>query len=176
MIDWQSAYPELVGVRLNMVVSSAGSFTDENGSSRGISNDLDRKLIGHLRRQSDVVVTGGNTARKEQYRVPSHCALAVISNSFILEQEGYIRLDDPTTSISKLTELGFERILLETGPFLSKFFLETGQVDEFCLTVTNGDLEVAAKTVAGFGVDLKLLGAADVEGTLFTRWRRGNGE
>ena len=176
MIDWQSAYPELVGVRLNMVVSGAGTFTDENGSSRGISNDLDRKLIGHLRRQSDVVVTGGNTARKEQYRVPSHCALAVISNSFTLEQEGYIRLDDHATAISQLTDMGFERILLETGPTLSKFFLETGQVDEFCLTVTNGDLDVAAKTVAGFGVDLELMGATEQEDTLFSRWRRGNGQ
>jgi riboflavin biosynthesis pyrimidine reductase len=93
-----------------------------------------------------------------------------------LEEEGYIRLDDPATAIATLTEMGFERILLETGPTLSKFFLETGQIDEFCLTVTNGDLEVAAKTVAGFGVDLKLLGAAEVEGTLFTSWRRGNGD
>jgi riboflavin biosynthesis pyrimidine reductase len=176
MIDWLSAYPKLVGVRLNMVISGTGSFTDENGSSRGISNDLDRKLIGHLRRQSDVVVTGGNTARKEQYRVPSHCALAVISNSFTLEEEGYIRLDDPAKAIATLTEMGFERILLETGPTLSKFFIEAGQVDEFCLTVTNGNLELAAKTVAGFGVNLELLGTAELEGTLFTRWRRGNGQ
>lgn len=176
MIDWQSSYPELVGVRLNMVVSGAGQFTDESGSSRGISNDLDRKLIGHLRRQSDVVVTGGNTARKEQYRVPSHCALAVISTSFTLEAEGYIRLDEPATAVSDLTQLGYQRILLETGPTLSKFFLEAELVDEFCLTVTDGDLEVAAKTVAGFGVDLELLGASELEGTLFTRWRRGNGE
>ena len=108
--------------------------------------------------------------------MPSHCALAVISNSFILEQEGFIRLDDPATGISQLTELGFQRILLETGPTLSKFFLDAGQVDEFCLTVTNGDLEVAAKTIAGLGVDLELLGAAELEGTLFTRWRRGNGQ
>lgn len=176
MIDWQSAYPQLIGVRLNMVVNGTGSFTDDRGSSRGISNDLDRKLIGHLRRQSDVVVTGGNTARNEQYRVPSHCALAVISASFTLDEDRYIRLDDPTTAISRLTDLGFERILLETGPSLSKYFLEAGLVDEFCLTVTNGDLEVAAKTVAGFGVHLQLLGASELEGTLFTRWRRGNGE
>ena len=176
MVEWLGAYPELIGVRLNMVVSGSGNFTDETGSSRGISNDLDRKLIGHLRRQSDVVVTGGNTARKEQYRVPSHCSLAVISSSFSLDEDGYIKLPNAESAIADLREMGFEKILLETGPSLSKFFLESGQVDEFCLTVTSGDLEVAAKTVSGFGVKLELLGAAELEGTLFTRWRRGNRE
>ena len=175
MSDWLSAYSDLSGVRLNMVVSGSGEFVDENGSSRGISNDLDRQLIGHLRRQSDVVVTGGNTARIEKYRVPSHCALAVISSTFELDEERFIRLSDPETAISKLNELGFERILLETGPSLSRYFLEAGLVDEFCLTVTNGDQVSAAKTVAGFNVDFQLLGASEVQGTLFTRWRRGNG-
>ncbi|MEY4397571.1 MAG: hypothetical protein RLZ53_147 [Actinomycetota bacterium] len=176
MVDWLGAYKELFGVRLNMVVSGSGSFTDETGSSRGISNDLDRKLIGYLRRQSDVVVTGGNTARNEQYRVPSHCSLAVISSSFALEDDGYIRLSNPESAMSDLREMGFERILLETGPSLSKYFLEAGQIDEFCLTVTDGDLEVATRTIAGFGVELELLSATELEGTLFTRWRRGNGD
>ncbi|MEO0313116.1 MAG: hypothetical protein RL140_346 [Actinomycetota bacterium] len=176
MDEWLAAYTDLFGVRLNMVVNGDGEFTDESGSSRGISNDLDRRLIGHLRRQSDVVVTGGKTARKEQYRVPSHCSLAVISNSFELVDDRYIRLDEPETAISKLNELGFERILLETGPSLSKYFLESGLVEEFCLTVTGGSLEAAAKTMAAFNVELELVSAVEVEGTLFTRWRRGNGQ
>jgi riboflavin biosynthesis pyrimidine reductase len=176
MNELLDTYPDLYGVRLNMVVSGVGTFTDETGSSRGISNDLDRQLIGHLRRHSDVVVTGGNTARTEQYRVPSHCSLAVISKSFELVDDRYIRLTDPETAITKLNELGFERILLETGPSLSKYFLESGLVEEFCLTVTGGSLEVAAKTIASFNVELELVHAAELEGTLFTRWRRGNGE
>lgn len=176
MVEWDTTYPELIGVRLNMVVSGLGKFTDDTGSSRGISSDLDRKLIGHLRRQSDVIVTGGNTARKEQYRVPSHCSLAVISRTFELEQDGFIRLENPTTALDELAEMGFRRILMETGPTLSKYFLESGEIDEFCLTVTNGDLEVAAKTVAALGFQYELLGALELENSLFTRWRRGNGE
>jgi len=174
MDSWLDSYTDLDGVRLNMVVSGIGGFVDETGSSRGISNELDRKLIGHLRRRSDVVVTGGNTARVEQYRVPSHCALAVISNSFTIEDDRFISLDSPETAITKLRELGFSRILLETGPSLSKFFLERGDVDEFCLTVTSGDRAIAAKTVAALNSNFHLFDATEIESTLFTRWRRGN--
>lgn len=174
MNDRFSSYTELQGVRLNMVVDSVGSFVDSSGSSRGISNDLDRKLIGHLRRQSDVIVTGGNTARVEQYRVPSHCSLAVISSSFQIPDDRFMRLANPENAIAELKSRGFEHILLETGPTLSKFFLEQGTVDEFCLTVTGGSLEVAAKTLASFNADLALTEALELDGTLFTRWRRGN--
>jgi riboflavin biosynthesis pyrimidine reductase len=174
MEDWFDTYPELVGVRLNMIVGAHGEFVDETGSSKGLSNELDRKLIGHLRRRSDVVVTGGNTARAEEYSVPSHCALAVISSSFELTDERYIRLPNPAEALETLRGKGFERILLETGPTLSRFFLESNQVDEFCLTVAGGDLEVATKTITSFHANLRLVAADSIEGTLFTRWRRGN--
>lgn len=174
MQDWFDNYPDIFGVRLNMIVGANGEFVDGTGSSRGLSNELDRKLIGHLRRRSDVVVTGGNTARAEKYRVPSHCYLAVISNSFNLNDERFVQLSNPETAIETLREAGFERILLETGPALSKYFLETNQVDEFCLTVAGGDATVAAKTLAAFNSELTLLAAEIYEGSLFTRWRRGN--
>ena len=174
MNTWLETYPTLIGVRLNMVVNGLGEFTDENGSSRGISNELDRKLIGHLRRISDVVVTGGNTARSEQYTVPSSCSLAVISRSFELDGERFMRLPDPKVALATLKNQGFNRILLETGPTLSKFFLETQAVDEFCLTVTGGDLKVATETVTGWASNLELASTIELEGTLFTRWRRGN--
>lgn len=174
MEDWFDSYTDVFGVRLNMIVGTNGEFVDEAGSSRGLSNELDRKLIGHLRRRSDVVVTGGNTARAERYRVPSHCSLAVISTSFELPGERYIRLPEPVEAIETLRSHGFERILLETGPTLSRFFLETNQVDEFCLSVAGGELRVAAKTIASFNANLELLAAETIEGTLFTRWRRGN--
>lgn len=174
MDTWLNTYQEFKGVRLNMIVGASGEFVDDNGSSRGLSNDLDRKLIGHLRRQSDVIVTGGNTARKEQYRVPSHCSLAVISETFQIEDPSFISLKNPERAIPHLKELGFESILLETGPTLSKFFLEADLVDEFCLTVSNGDKITAVKTLAGFNSSLVLAEAFTLEGSLFTVWRRGN--
>lgn len=174
MNNWLDNYPELHGVRLNMIVAANGDFVDESGSSRGISNELDRKLIGHLRRHSDVIVTGGNTARKEQYRVPSHCSLAVISNTFELAQTNYIRIPEPSLAIENLKAQGFERILLETGPTLSKYFLKRDEVDEFCLTVAGAEPKIAAHTMASFESNLTLHSATELDGTLFTVWRRGN--
>lgn len=174
MQDWLDTYSDLSGVRLNMIVGANGEFVDDSGSSRGLSNELDRQLIGHLRKRSDVVVTGGNTARNEKYRVPSNTSLAVISKSFDLTEERFIRLTEPGTAISDLRALGFDRFLLETGPALSKFFLETNQVDEFCLTVAGGNELVAAKTIAFFNSKLTLATAELHHGALFTRWRRGN--
>jgi riboflavin biosynthesis pyrimidine reductase len=174
MQDWFDTYSDVYGVRLNMIVGANGEFVDSTGSSRGLSNELDRKLIGHLRRRSDVVVTGGKTARTEQYRVPSHCSLAVISKTFEIADERYIRLPEPSSALANLRDQGFERILLETGPTLSRFFLEANEVDEFCLTIAGGEADIAAKTIASFNVDLKLVDAESIEGTLFTRWRRGN--
>lgn len=168
------SYTDLQGVRLNMIVGSNGEFVDETGSSRGLSNELDRKLIGHLRRSADVVVTGGNTARNESYRVPSNCFLAVISSNFEIDDERFIRLPDPTIAIKALRETGFERILLETGPSLSRLFLESNEVDEFCLTVSGDNEAIAAKTLASLNSDLTLVASERTESLLFTRWRRGN--
>ena len=106
--------------------------------------------------------------------MPSHCSLAVISNCFEIDDERYIRLPEPATAIETLRATGFERILLETGPTLSKFFLESNQVDEFCLTVAGGDATTAAKTIASFNAELELVDAEKVDDALFTRWRRGN--
>lgn len=157
-----------------MIVNSLGEFVDSKGSSRGISNELDRKLIGYLRKQSDVVVTGGNTARSENYRVPSHCALAVISRTFNLDDERFFHLGNPETALQELRNLGFKRILLETGPTLSKYFLARDQVDEFCLTVAGASQPVANKVLKSFGAKLALVESVEIDGMLFTRWRRGN--
>jgi riboflavin biosynthesis pyrimidine reductase len=173
-MSWLDQYQSLNGVRLNMIVAANGDFVDETGSSRGLSNELDRKLIGHLRRMCDVVVTGGTTARAEKYAVPSNCSLAIISKSFELDDDRFFSLRDPASALETLQTQGFERILLETGPTLSKYFLESNQVDEFCLTVPGGELFRAERTIASLNAKLQLHSAENIEGTLFTRWRRGN--
>lgn len=162
-----------------MVVSGSGDFVDEQGSSRGISSEFDRKLIGRLRSLSDVVVTGGNTARVEQYQQPKHADLAVITRSPGLFS-AFQTLTPPNGvavtdwCLSRLRELGYERILLEVGPTLAREFLTRNVVDEFCLTVTSGNLEVAQSAMQSLGSDLHLVKSGAIEGTLFTVWRRGN--
>ena len=178
-MSWLDHYQPLKGVRLNMVAGPSGEFVDEAGSSRGISNDLDRKLIGKLRSVSDVLVTGGNTARLENYKSTSNLQLVVISHHQIYS-DGRITISPPANSdlgawvLSEVRSLGFERILLEVGPSLARKFLASDLVDEFCLTIPSGDFEIAKQVVSSLGSKLVNCEGQFEDQTLFTRWRRGN--
>jgi riboflavin biosynthesis pyrimidine reductase len=164
-------YLPLDGVRLNMIVGSSGQFIDETGSSRGLGNELDRSLISHLRKISDVVVTGGETARVEKYSVPKNADLAIISRKPWPEQERQLVI---SADLEHVFAKGYSRILMETGPSLSRFFLESDLVDEFCLTVAGGSVDTATSTVAGLGSKMVLADQILDGSTLFTIWRRGN--
>jgi riboflavin biosynthesis pyrimidine reductase len=178
-MSWLENYQPLTGVRLNMVAGPGGELVDELGSSRGISNDLDRQLIGKLRSLADVFVTGGNTARRENYQNSHKLQLAVISHN-VENSDGRITLNAPKDEtlpawvLSELRNQGFERILLEVGPSLAKKFLAADLVDEFCLTIPVGGLEVANMVVKRLESSLVISESLMNEQTLFTRWRRGN--
>lgn len=136
-------------VRANLVQSLGGAFEDSTGSSRGISNELDRDLLLHLRTLADVVVTDGETARRENYRVPKACDLAVItrigyspvvgeSTRKYLEFIGH----SPAAVIRELLSEGYSRILLETGPNLVRELVGQNLVNQLCMTNTNGSIPV----------------------------------
>jgi riboflavin biosynthesis pyrimidine reductase len=65
-------------------------------------------------------------------------------------------------------------VLLETGPTLSRIFLQDNHVDELCLTIVNGDLGIAEQVTQSLGSSLVLVASNKVDDTLFTIWRRGN--
>ena len=178
-MSWLANYQPLDGVRLNMVVGANGELTDETGSSRGLSNQTDRELIGYLRSISDIYVTGGNTARSENYRTPSNGTFAVITRDSIgLPGNLFITppIGEPVTAsaLKQLRFEGFTRILLEVGPSLASQFLVDDLVDELCLTIPSGDVEVGEKLLSAFGSTLTLTKTFSEAGTLFTIWRRGN--
>jgi riboflavin biosynthesis pyrimidine reductase len=178
-MSWLDTYREIAGVRLNMVANGDRKFVGPDGSSRSISNPTDRELIVHLRSISDVYVTGGNTARNEHYTTPTKGKLAIISQTS-LGDSNQIWLNPPEGEslpnwvIEELWNHGYQSVLLEVGPTLAKQFLESDSVDEFCLTITEGNLETAKDVVAYLGGRLALAEHFEVTGTLFTKWRRGN--
>ncbi len=167
-------YSPAPGVRVNLVQSIGGVFVDDTGSSRGISNDLDRELLLYLRTLSDVVVTDGETARREKYRVPRVCDLAVITREGYEpepRESGHKYLQFPGLSpaqvVSELQKLGYSRILLEVGPNLVRELIQANLVDQLCLTNTNGSVpELRELGAAGWRSDFELL-----EGdTRFSAW------
>jgi riboflavin biosynthesis pyrimidine reductase len=65
-------------------------------------------------------------------------------------------------------------IAVKGSPRYARQFLQGNLVDEFCLTVTNGNLASATRVLHELGVKLFLADSFEVDGTLFTKWRRGN--
>ena len=54
-------------VRCNFAHAVDGSVTDADGKSKGVSNDLDRRVFALLRATCDAVLVGAGTARAENY-------------------------------------------------------------------------------------------------------------
>ena len=96
-VDWDSGQKsEFVSYFTNLVthregntaaivLDSAGSERDRDGTSSGLSNQLDRSFLVALRNQSTVVVTTGATIRAEGVHFPAHGRLAVLTRNPALD-------------------------------------------------------------------------------------------
>ena len=160
-------------VRANLVQGEAGQFADSNGSSRGLSNEIDLARLLQLRKLCDVLVTDGETARLESYRVPASCDLAVVTKrgfnpSASGSNKSYLELKmSPTEAITSLVSRGYERILLEVGPNVLSELIRFGLVDQLCLTNTAG----SNPNLLPLGVSqAELLFDESVDDTRFTVW------
>lgn len=78
------------GVRLNLAINAAHQVSGPSGSSNDVSNGLDRALLFALRKQADVIVTSGATARAENLRASKHAPIFVLTSNETVD--GYARL------------------------------------------------------------------------------------
>ena len=154
------------GVRSNHVLSSSGSFSGNDGSSRSISTSEDRDLLLALRRLADLIVVDAATARLEQYRAPkSKTALAIFSLSGDFTNIPAVEISEVPIylfSRNKLPRLSananaiivplsdkpfkdfldwakarsFHAILLEAGPTLTAMAFEAGIIRQSAVTRT----------------------------------------
>ena len=73
------SYPEgTIFLRANMVSSIDGAAVSAEGRTAGLSEPADQRLLGVLRRLSDVIIVGARTARVEGYG-PAARPIAVVS-------------------------------------------------------------------------------------------------
>lgn len=75
------AYSPAPGLRLNLVAGIGGAASDGSGISDGLSDPVDRRILGLLRTLADVVLVGAASVRSEGYRMPRTAALAVLTAS-----------------------------------------------------------------------------------------------
>ena len=66
-------------VRINLVTSVNGSVTGDDGTSDSLTNRADRKILGVIRRQSDVILVGAASVRAEGYQLPRTAPLAIVT-------------------------------------------------------------------------------------------------
>lgn len=64
-----------------LVATPAGETVDHDGSSRALSNPVDRAVLTSLRDQSEAVVLGAATLRAERVPIPRSGPLVVVSRS-----------------------------------------------------------------------------------------------
>lgn len=76
-----SRYQPLAGVRLNLAVGAQGTVAGVTGTSKDVSNELDRALLVELRKHADVILTSGATARAENLRASKHAPIFVLTLS-----------------------------------------------------------------------------------------------
>lgn len=80
-------------VRCNFVSSVTGSAEGGDGTSESLTSRLDRRLLGVIREQADLVLVGAQSVRAEGYRTPRTSALAIVTSSGRLD--GHRIGDDP---------------------------------------------------------------------------------
>jgi riboflavin biosynthesis pyrimidine reductase len=133
-----------VVVSANLIVGIDGSTT-ANGSSIGLSNDEDRQRFHQLRAESDLILIGGNTARREPYkRTP--IPLYILTHSKVkLQPKNQLAKQFQLTPKQLLEEVGgkFEssselpiKLLVEAGPKLLLEMITQSLVDYLYLTVS----------------------------------------
>ena len=131
-------------VSANLIVGVDGSTT-ANGSSIGLSNDEDRQRFHELRGESDLILIGGNTARREPYkRTP--IPLYILTHSKVkLQPKNQLAKQFQLTPKQLLEEVinNFEsststpiKILVEAGPKLLLEMVNQSLVDHLYLTVS----------------------------------------
>jgi riboflavin biosynthesis pyrimidine reductase len=126
-------------IELSLVIGADGSLT-RNGSSREISSTTDRQRFLALRRECDVIMIGGSTARSEPYeRTP---VPLIILSRLLTEHanpKAVIWQSAPREAIARAVKEFGTHILIEGGPRLFRELLPVITRIHLTITDKNGD-------------------------------------
>jgi len=125
----------------NLIVGKSGATTVA-GSSIGLSNDEDRKRFKQLRDESDLIIIGGNTARREPYKrtpiplyILTHTKVRLQPKNQLAKQLNL----DPQTAIDyildEISDQPSAQLLIEAGPKLLLELIQIGMVNKLYLTI-----------------------------------------
>ena len=75
------ALPGVDTLRINLVATVSGSAAGGDDTSETLTNRADRKILGVIRRNSDVVLVGAASVRAEGYQLPRTAPLAIVTST-----------------------------------------------------------------------------------------------
>ena len=127
----------------NLIVGKDGSTTTNN-SSIGLSTDEDRARFKQLRSKSDLILIGGNTARREPYKktpiplyILTHAKVRLQPKNQLAKQFS-INITELLSEISSNfppTESNSPiNLLVEAGPILLKQMIDLSLIQNLYLT------------------------------------------
>ena len=140
-------------VTANLIIGKDGS-TSISGSSTPLSTQEDRERFQALRLKNDLILIGGNTARREPYkRTP--IPLYILTHTKVrLQPKNQLAKQFSLSAKEVIAEIGnkFEsgkeviNLLVEAGPSLLTQMISDSLIDQFYLTVNldlTGDNQIS---------------------------------
>lgn len=121
-----------------LVVGRDGSTT-KDATSRNISSSADRASFLNRRRQVDVIIIGGNTARNEPYsRTPVPLIICSRSsiNPVVENENSELWNCSPSEAIDKARKVFGENILIEGGARMIVELVDSQKIDQLELSIT----------------------------------------
>lgn len=127
-----------MSVRATLVMGTDGS-TSFLGSSEGVTTPEDRAAFLASRRQSDVIIVGGNTARHERYR-RTPVPLVILSHSYPQVVGENPRAHwwklSPVEALRRAEEEFGPAIFIEGGVSMIRQLLSVGEISHLDISVT----------------------------------------
>ena len=157
-----------VRVAANLVLGASGQTTLD-GRSAGLSSRFDRARFHEIRKQADVIVIGGATARTEPYG-STPVRLIVLSRSGDIPAKvrenplAEVWSLSPLEAISRLIDEGATSILIEGGANFIRECSQHGLLNALHLTQSNTDLGENPLEVSEITRGMELINADDSEG------------
>jgi riboflavin biosynthesis pyrimidine reductase len=140
-------------VTANLIVGKDGS-TSISGSSTPLSTQEDRERFQALRLKNDLILIGGNTARREPYKrtpiplyILTHTKVRLQPKNQLAKQFS-LSIKEMISEIGNKFEGGKEviNLLVEAGPSLLTQMISDSLIDQFYLTINlelTGDNQIS---------------------------------
>ena len=169
-----------MGAKLNLIanlVVAASGATSKNGSSVGLSSPADRQRFHDLRTQSDAIVIGGSTARREPYK-KTPIPLFIITHSLVrLQPKNQLAKQlnlSPQLALAEISNFFADKesaqILVEAGPKLLTQMINEGLIQTLHLTINHGATGENTIDLKDLVKNFQLISSEKIEDDEFQRY------